>query len=380
MQSTLNIASEHTLGVHVNISFDTDGFVHRIGYWSLTVVHYMPKSVGTALCGIGFDSSLREDCGICYSRHYTYVPLPFARCAGALPMHNQFFLTSGALYLLVVDLLKFHNDISHRGEALYTWLDVLLCRVPGCAVLVVATHADSFDGDDVQVAAALSFLEEEVYGHLKLKRDEWGTDTAPELTIEQHTDRKPQAVPSLTVCGVVEASGYSMEGLHHLRDEICRLAGEDGLDEDGKRLFPNVGEKVPVLWRRVWAMAMALREGGEPAVAAQSYDEPVVPIDGYAKHNLITKEFALEIWSTVTRQLDLEAELEGRTGKRFALKKTLENTLKKVSAAFGSLGKTATSGETSQYEERVLVVSHEGVTSETHTLGSDAGQYVPPCW
>ncbi|CAM9988209.1 unnamed protein product, partial [Sphacelaria rigidula] len=75
---------------------------------------------------------------------------------------HQFFLTSGALYLLVVDLLKFHNDISHRGEALYTWLDVLLCRVPGCAVLVVATHADSFDGDDIQVAAALSFLEEEV--------------------------------------------------------------------------------------------------------------------------------------------------------------------------------------------------------------------------
>ncbi|CAM9783520.1 unnamed protein product, partial [Sphacelaria rigidula] len=55
---------------------------------------------------------------------------------------HQIYLTSGALMLLVVDLLRFQKDISHRGEAVYTWLDVLLCRLPGCAVLVVATHAD----------------------------------------------------------------------------------------------------------------------------------------------------------------------------------------------------------------------------------------------
>ncbi|CAM9300333.1 unnamed protein product [Sphacelaria rigidula] len=229
---------------------------------------------------------------------------------------HQIYLTSGALQLLVVDLLKFQNDISHRGEAVYTWLDVLLCRLPGCAVLVVATHADGFSGDNAQVEAALSFLEEEVRTHLELKRKELRTEKPPRLTIEQRPDSTVQTAPSLTVCGVVEASGCSKEGLDRLRDEICRLAGEGGLDEDGQRLFPNVGQKIPVSWRRVWAFAAALHEGGEPAVAVQSYGEPVKPVDGYATHNFVTEEFALATWSTVVQQLGLEAELKGRTSER----------------------------------------------------------------
>ncbi|CAM9652042.1 unnamed protein product, partial [Sphacelaria rigidula] len=57
---------------------------------------------------------------------------------------NQLFLTEGALQLLVVDLDKYFRKLSCRGDAVYIWLDALLCRLPGCAVLVVATHTDRF--------------------------------------------------------------------------------------------------------------------------------------------------------------------------------------------------------------------------------------------
>ncbi|CAM9794483.1 unnamed protein product, partial [Sphacelaria rigidula] len=186
---------------------------------------------------------------------------------GVFALFNQIFLTRGALQLLVVDLLKFQKDISHRGEAVYTWLDALLCRVPGSAVLVVATHADGFSGDGANVSTALEVLKEAVNKHLELKREEWGTEKAPGPTTEQRPDHPAGTAPSLTVCGYVEASGYRKEDLDRLRNEICRLAE---IDEDGKRLFPNVGQKIPTSWRRVWAMAAALFEGGEPAEAVLS--------------------------------------------------------------------------------------------------------------
>ncbi|CAM9140785.1 unnamed protein product, partial [Sphacelaria rigidula] len=126
-----------------------------------------------------------------------------------------------------------------------------------------------------------------------------------------------------------------------------------GRNEDDERLFPNVGQTIPVSWRRVWAMVAALHEGGDPAEAVQSYGKPVKPVGGYAKHNFVTKEFALKTWSTVVRQLHLEAEVEGQKDTRFALK-TLR-TLKKVFKPCGSFGRTVTAGESSRDEERVLV-------------------------
>ncbi|CAN0222022.1 unnamed protein product, partial [Ectocarpus fasciculatus] len=43
---------------------------------------------------------------------------------------HQLFLTEGALHLLVVDLHKFDRDPLSRVDAVYIWLDSLLCRVP----------------------------------------------------------------------------------------------------------------------------------------------------------------------------------------------------------------------------------------------------------
>lgn len=82
---------------------------------------------------------------------------------------GQLFLTDGALHLLVVDLHMFDRDPLSRGNAVYLWLDSLLCRVPGSAVLVVATHSDAFGDDDERCAAALEDLEAAIMEHLKTK-------------------------------------------------------------------------------------------------------------------------------------------------------------------------------------------------------------------
>ncbi|CAM9517623.1 unnamed protein product, partial [Sphacelaria rigidula] len=156
--------------------------------------------------------------------------------------------------------------------------------------------------------------------------------------------------------------------LDRLRDEICRLSVREGL-------FPNVGQKVPKSWRRVWAMAAALHEGGKPARAVRSYGEPVVPDKGYRKHNFVTKESALETWSTVVEDLELKAELKGRKGKNPAVKKA-GKTLKEVSR----LGKTAAAGKIREYEERVL----QDALNMRHTGGTllfvNDLIHLHPCW
>lgn len=178
-----------------------------------------------------------------------------------------------------MDLHKFHHDTSYRGEALYIWLDVLLYRLPGFAVLVIAKHAGGFGGDRKQVAAALRLLEVEVNTHLELKGNERYTGKVAGHRTEESRERAMQVVASLTVYGVMEASGCRSEDLRRLRNAIRTLAEDGRQDADGKRLFPHIGETVPVSWARVWAMTAALHKGTEPAAAAQSYGDPVVPVD-----------------------------------------------------------------------------------------------------
>lgn len=85
-------------------------------------------------------------------------------------VYRQLFLTEGALHLLVVDLSKFDRDPLSRGNSIYVWLDSLLCRVPGSAVLVVGTHADAFTEDDERAAAVLEDLKAAIKSHLETKR------------------------------------------------------------------------------------------------------------------------------------------------------------------------------------------------------------------
>ncbi len=75
---------------------------------------------------------------------------------------HQLFLTKGALFLLVVDLHAFSQEVRSgvnnytdpRGR-IYWWLEMLQMRVPGAALVLVGSHTDEMESADVVEAAVL---------------------------------------------------------------------------------------------------------------------------------------------------------------------------------------------------------------------------------
>lgn len=59
------------------------------------------------------------------------------------------FLTTGALFILVVDIHAYSAENS-REDALNQWLDILQSRVPGSVVLLVGTHSDLFGANSAE--------------------------------------------------------------------------------------------------------------------------------------------------------------------------------------------------------------------------------------
>lgn len=191
--------------------------------------------------------------------------------------------------------------------------------MPGCAVLIVATHADDFGGDQDGVAAALAELGTVVEEHLEMKRFEW---EAENKAIQRNPRNQGFSVdrigstPSLTLCGIIEASGCRSPDLISLRLNIAELGSEKGKRRDGTRLFPNIGQPIPVSWARVWAAVGALYEGADPVVAAALTGKSRVAIDGHKKVNFVTWEVALEMWSKVVSALGLSGEIGEDIGEQ----------------------------------------------------------------
>lgn len=205
-----------------------------------------------------------------------------------------------------MDLYKLSRDLSCRGDAVNIWLDALLCRVPGCAVLIVATHGDQFGDNPGKVDAALSDLQNVIEKHMKDKRDE--LDRVADVM------QTGQAAPSIRICDVVVASGHSTDDLSELRKKIYSLARSK--TDDDTRLFRSVGTDVPVSWARVWLVMEALHKGADPFIAGGSIDQPVVPIEGSKRHEVVTWEHALETWRAVVSGLNLAKEIGGESPEK----------------------------------------------------------------
>ncbi|CAN0464325.1 unnamed protein product, partial [Scytosiphon promiscuus] len=67
---------------------------------------------------------------------------------------HQLFLTEGALFLLVVDLYAFSNEVQSEVNnftdphgRIYWWLEMLHMRVPGAAIALVGSHVDDMEKD-----------------------------------------------------------------------------------------------------------------------------------------------------------------------------------------------------------------------------------------
>ncbi|CAM9716580.1 unnamed protein product [Ectocarpus fasciculatus] len=240
---------------------------------------------------------------------------------------HQLFLTDGALHLLVVDLHKFDRDFLSRGGGVYIWLDSLLCRVPGSAILVVATHADAFGDDHERSAGALEVLKAMITEHLETKRQDWlaakrqeerelmsssrPASTGRNFMAESRADRSKPAPPSLHLCGFISVSGRSLDDLLTLGEVIWEVANEPAV-------FPSVRKIVPGIWRRVWAVMDALHVGADPDSAVR-LEGPVVAIEGRDKHEFVTQEQAFEVWSRADRESAAELEAAGHFGEQLRL-------------------------------------------------------------
>lgn len=81
---------------------------------------------------------------------------------------HQLFLTRGALFLLVVDLCIFYDEVrqsgvdnfSDRHGRVYWWLEMLHIRVPGAALALVGSHVDQMEDKDADRAGALLYIGE----------------------------------------------------------------------------------------------------------------------------------------------------------------------------------------------------------------------------
>eukprot|EP00752_Nemacystus_decipiens_P013381 g11847.t1 len=75
---------------------------------------------------------------------------------------HQLFLTKGALFLLVVDLRTFYDEVRQSGVdnfndrhgRIYWWLEMLHMRVPGAALALVGSHVDQMEEEDADEAGA----------------------------------------------------------------------------------------------------------------------------------------------------------------------------------------------------------------------------------
>ena len=75
---------------------------------------------------------------------------------------HQLFLTKGALFLLVVDLYAFSQEVRSGVEnytdprgRIYWWLEMLQMRVPGAALALVGSHTDLMESAEVVRVGAL---------------------------------------------------------------------------------------------------------------------------------------------------------------------------------------------------------------------------------
>ncbi|CAM9540667.1 unnamed protein product, partial [Choristocarpus tenellus] len=178
---------------------------------------------------------------------------------------RPFLLTWGALYLLVVDLYILSQSESDRGLSVYRWLDALLCRVPGCSVLVVGTHIDLMGGED-EVKDAVSELECLIGQHLKSKGAEM--DRVVSKQQQEWSEGKMgeiQPVADLHILGVMSVSCYTGDRLGAVREKIVDLVmREQSPGSEKNRHFPSVGQVIPMSWARASAVMVALRDGLDP--------------------------------------------------------------------------------------------------------------------
>lgn len=219
---------------------------------------------------------------------------------------HHLFLSAHALHLLVVDLKRFSETPgAHRGDLVDVWLDALQRKVPGSSVLVVATQIDRLAGDH---GAVLRALEEAVKARIHSQREQFQRafrNSSTNVTMPRY----------LIVHGVEAVSAAHTKSLLALREKLADLVMSK------PKLFPSVGQVLPVSWARLFAVLNAKRSGKNTVLEASRVcslegDRVSCPqgisstIGTGIGVNFIRRADAAREWNRVVRALKLEREVD----------------------------------------------------------------------
>ncbi|CAM9188602.1 unnamed protein product [Pylaiella littoralis] len=213
------------------------------------------------------------------------VELIFWDFAGHDDYHSthSLFLSTEALFLLTVDLARFVDEPSSRGDSIYIWLDTLLCRTPGAVVQIVVTHTDDERIDDEE--GAMEELRGVVAEHLAAKRlqhergwkkrgrEEGDMPAVPMLKIVDKI-HAVSCVKGDDWPAIGEAMAHlAAEGTAECLSESSSNAGQTTGRKESK-LFLSMGQEIPTIWARASAVMNALRDGTDPVHAATLPPQP----------------------------------------------------------------------------------------------------------
>lgn len=219
--------------------------------------------------------------------HPNDIEFHIVDCAGQrrYQLTHPFFLSTEALYILVVDLFNYEPTESCFRKTVGDWLDLVTLRILKPRIMIVPTHLDRFDpGDTSTVISHCKNILERVQDYCKGQKaqiefeisekkrkglknpvkggsdPEWRRDNPPIISSVLHQYSALQCLlrespPTEPVCNtsyiaMVPVSNVSeLTGIVALQKEIIRIA-------ENRELFPSVGRDLPEEWVK---LEMALR-------------------------------------------------------------------------------------------------------------------------
>lgn len=208
----------------------------------------------------GVDVHIEEPC---QPDEFKRIQFVFWDFAGHNDYHSthSLFLSSGALFLWVVDLARFVQYPSSRSESIHIWLDNVVCRTPGAVIQIVATHIDE--------PSTINNYETAEQELSEVVKDYWKAKVEGQELARKQCQREGEVPPVLRIVDkILPVSCEEGTNLVELREELSKL-GVDGTTEKlpkycqagirgrqvmGGKLFPRVGQTIP----RIRVMASAV--------------------------------------------------------------------------------------------------------------------------
>eukprot|EP00903_Cladosiphon_okamuranus_P009465 g9021.t2 len=193
---------------------------------------------------------------------------------------------------------------------------------------IIATHADKL-GDEQVVETIVNELRQTVAEHLTAKCTEYERGWRAVVG----TGEMP-AAPTLRVVYKIHAmSCKTGDNWPELGRAIADLAAQgtaehlisrsttcDTASGQNDKLFPSIGQTIPTIWARAAAVMDALREGTDPAVAAELQTPP--PLANGAPIRFLPWQDAVQIWRDIVENSEFLSEI-GADGAAAVLEDTV---------------------------------------------------------